>query len=111
MKNHNRNWRPPTDVYESEDHIIVKVEIAGMSQENFEITYYKNILSISGCRTDENSTIKSFHQLEIGYGEFQSTIEINIPIQIDQAEAIYKNGFLLLKLPKSKPKSIQVKEQ
>ena len=81
-----------------------------MVHENFEITYYKNILSISGCRTDENSSRKSFHQLEIGYGEFLSTIEINLPIQVDQAEAIYKNGFLILKLPKSKPKSIKIKD-
>jgi HSP20 family protein len=110
MKNQNRNWRPPTDVYESDDHIIIKVEIAGMVQENFEITYYKNILSISGCRTDENSAKKSFHQLEIGYGEFLSTIEINLPIQVEQAEALYKNGFLILKLPKSKPKSIKIKD-
>lgn len=110
MKNQNRNWRPPTDVYESDDHIIIKVEIAGMEQENFEITYYKNILSISGCRKDENSSRKSFHQLEIGYGEFLSTIEINLPIQVDLAEAIYKNGFLILKLPKSKPKSIKIKD-
>jgi HSP20 family protein len=111
MKNQSRNWRPPTDVYESDDHIIIKVEIAGMSQENFEITFYKNVLSISGCRTDENSSIRSFHQLEIGYGEFLSTIEINIPIQVDQAEAIYNNGFLILMLPKAKPKSIKIKEQ
>ncbi|HSM25848.1 MAG TPA: Hsp20/alpha crystallin family protein [Anaerolineaceae bacterium] len=108
--NHNRNWRPPTDVYESEEHIIIKVEIAGMSQEDFEITYFKNLLKITGCRTDENSSIKAFHQLEIGYGEFLSTIEINIPIQVDKAEATYKNGFLLLKLPKAQPKSIQIKE-
>ena len=110
MKNQNQTGRPPTDVYESDDHIIIKVEIAGMLQENFEITYYKNILSISGCRTDENSSIKSFHQLEIGYGEFLSTIEINTPIQVDQAEAIYKNGFLTLLLPKTKPKSIKIKD-
>ncbi len=110
MKNQNQTWRPPTDVYETDDHIIIKVEIAGMMQENFEITYYKKILSISGCRTDENSSIKSFHQLEIGYGEFLSTIEINIPIQVDQAEAIYKNGFLTLLLPKTKPKLIKIKE-
>ena len=108
--NHNPNWRPPTDVYESEEHIIIKVEIAGMAQDDFEITFFKNLLKISGCRTDENSSIKAFHQLEIGYGEFLSTIEINIPIQVENAEATYKNGFLLLKLPKSLPKSIQIKE-
>ncbi len=108
MITNTRNWRPPTDVYESDEFIIVKVEVAGMAQENFEITFFKNILSISGCRSDENSSIKSFHQLEIGYGEFLTSIEINIPVQVDKADAIYKNGFLIIELPKSHPKTIHI---
>lgn len=108
MITNTRNWRPPTDVYESDDCIIIKVEIAGMSQEDFDITYFKNILSISGTRADENSTVKSFHQLEIGYGDFLTSIEIRIPVQVDEAEAIYQNGFLVIKLPKAKPKNISI---
>lgn len=109
MITNTRNWRPPTDVYESDDCIIVKVEIAGMSQEKFEITYFKNVLNISGCRSDEISTKKAFHQLEIGYGEFLTSIELNIPIQVDKAEANYQNGFLTINLPKSQPKNIHIK--
>ena len=108
MITNTRNWRPPTDVYESDEFIIVKVEVAGMSQENFEITFYKNVLCISGCRSDENSSIKSFHQLEIGFGEFQTSIEINIPVQVDEADAEYNNGFLIIRLPKSHPKTIHI---
>jgi HSP20 family protein len=104
-----RNWRPPTDVYESDDCIIVKVEIAGMDQEKFDITYFKNTLNISGCRSDENSSIKAFHQLEIGYGEFLTSVEISVPIQDDKSEAIYQNGFLIISLPKSHPKNILIK--
>lgn len=109
MITNTRNWRPPTDVYESDDCIIVKVEIAGMDQEKFKITYFKNTLNISGCRTDENSSIKAFHQLEIGYGDFSTSIEINMPIQVDKSEAIYQNGFLIISLPKSHPKNILIK--
>lgn len=109
MITNTRNWRPPTDVYESDDCIIVKVEIAGMDQEKFNITYFKNTLNISGCRTDENSSIKAFHQLEIGYGDFSTSIEINMPIQVDKSEAIYQNGFLIISLPKSHPKNILIK--
>ena len=109
MITHSRNWRPPTDVYETTDCLIVKVEIAGMSQENFDITFFKNTLSISGLRVDENSSIKAFHQLEIGYGEFLTSIEFNSPVQVEKAEAVYQNGFLIIKLPKTQPKSILIK--
>ena len=30
-------WHPPTDVYETEDDFIVKVEIAGMRDEDFTV--------------------------------------------------------------------------
>ena len=30
-------WRPPTDLFEVEDSYVVRIEIAGMSEDDFEI--------------------------------------------------------------------------
>ena len=43
-------WRPPTDVYEREDSIIVRVEIAGMNEKDFAISLDQNTLVIRGVR-------------------------------------------------------------
>ncbi|MDC4226462.1 MAG: hypothetical protein MPW15_19995 [Candidatus Manganitrophus sp.] len=41
-------WRPPVDFYETEEELIVKVEIAGVREEDFEITLYNDTLVIGG---------------------------------------------------------------
>ena len=34
-----RLWRPPTDVYETDDAVTVKIEIAGMDPKDFNISF------------------------------------------------------------------------
>lgn len=108
--NHSNSWRPPTDVYETEQDIIIKVEIAGMNEEDFQIIFNKNTLIINGFRKDDILTKKAFHQVEIGYGDFTSVIELSIPIRIEDTEASYNNGFLSIVLPKALPKKIKIKK-
>jgi HSP20 family protein len=102
-----RVWRPPTDLYEIEGVIIVRVEIAGMSEGDFSINIDQNILSITGVRT-ETGEKRAYYQMEIPFGEFSTEIEIPSPITIDEVQAEYRDGFLLVTLPKAKPKEIKI---
>ncbi|NTU74489.1 Hsp20/alpha crystallin family protein, partial [Candidatus Roizmanbacteria bacterium] len=45
-------WRPPTDLYETEDRFIIRIEIAGMNKEEFCVSLEANTLTISGTRPD-----------------------------------------------------------
>ena len=92
-------WRPPTDVYETEDSIVVKVEVAGMAEDDFAITFADRNLIISGIRRDPSAKL-GYHQMEIPYGEFRTDIYVSKAINIDEIEASYENGFLLVTLPK-----------
>ncbi|PKO18392.1 MAG: hypothetical protein CVU39_02845 [Chloroflexi bacterium HGW-Chloroflexi-10] len=103
-----KGWRPPTDVYETESEIIVKVEIAGLDTDQFDITFNNNVLSINGNRSDDVVGKKAFHQMEIGFGDFSTSIEIKTPINLDSASAQYTLGFLIITLPKSLPKFIKI---
>lgn len=105
---HSQKWRPPTDVFETVDSIILRIEISGMNEEDIDITINKNIINISGIRVDKILDKNAFHQMEVNFGEFNTSIEINVPIQIDKAEAKYSNGMLIIVLPKAKQKSISV---
>jgi len=93
-------WRPPTDVFETQDNFVVRVEIAGMKESDFSITLDKQILSISGIRPDLPER-KAFYQMEIHFGEFGSEIEIPGPVDPDRVEAVYQDGFLRVNLPKA----------
>ncbi len=97
-------WRPPTDVYETSDLVVIKVEIAGMGPEDFEISFSDRILQIHGNRVDKQRKL-SYHCLEIQYGEFLSEVYLPGHYAQDQIEAQYENGFLTITLPKMSPES------
>jgi HSP20 family protein len=45
-------WVPNTDVYVTDNGLVIKVELSGMRSENLEITVEGNRLRISGTRPD-----------------------------------------------------------
>ena len=92
-------WSPPTDVYEIEDRYIVKVEIAGMREDNFEVAIEDNILMISGHRPDFAER-RAFHQMEIQFGKFEIALGLPAPVDMENATAQYEDGFLTINLPK-----------
>lgn len=98
-------WRPPTDIYETEDNFIIKVEIAGMREEDIEVAVENNLLLISGNRLDVPEQKAYYHQMEIQSGKFEIAAEIPVPVDVEQAGAVYKDGFLTVILPKSIPQS------
>ena len=93
-------WSPPTDVYETEENYVIKVEIAGMRDEDFEVAFENNILIISGYRSDSNER-RAYHQMEIRFGRFELAVEIPVALDIERATAEYKDGFLAVVLPKA----------
>ncbi len=100
-------WTPPTDIYETEENFTVRVEIAGMREDDFEVAVENNILMISGNRSDLNER-RGYHQMEIRFGKFEIAVEIPVPVDIESAKAEYKDGFLLIQLPKTNPKQVKV---
>lgn len=85
-------WSPPTDVYETEENFVVRVEIAGMRDEDFEVTIENHILFISGIRPDFGGR-RAYHQMEILSGRFEIAVEITVPVDVDASTAEYKDGF------------------
>ena len=102
-------WRPPTDVYETEDVIMVRVEIAGMRETDFSIQLVDRSLVIRGVRQDIPER-RSYHQMEIPFGEFSTEIDLLVPVVPELIEAVYRDGFLRVMLPKARPQQIKVGE-
>lgn len=100
-------WRPPTDVFESEDAFVVVVEVAGMRGMEISVSLDKEVLSIRGMRADTGK-MKAYHQMEIAYGEFESKVKLPRRIDQENIEATYSDGFLRVVMPKIKSKNIQI---
>ncbi len=73
-------WVPNTDVYVGDDGIVIRAEIAGMRREDLELTVEGNTLRIRGCRLPED-------------------------VDLQQAKAVYQNGFLQIDVPRKRKKS------
>ena len=94
------SWVPNTDVYLSENGIVIKVELAGMRREDLELTVEGNQLKISGQRPDGCRPSKcKFLVMEIDYGAFESVIELPEGYDLSRAKAAYQNGFLRIDVP------------
>lgn len=92
-------WSPPTDFYETDDAYVVRVEVAGMRDQDFDVSLENNFLTISGVRPDISQR-RAYHQMEIRFGRFSTSVGIPGLVNIEKAEAVYEDGFLVVTLPK-----------
>lgn len=94
------HWVPNTDIYTTDNGIVIKVELAGMRSEYLEITVESNRLRINGNRPDGCRASKcSFLAMSIDYGPFESVLEVPPGYDLTQAKAAYLNGFLRIDVP------------
>ena len=94
------HWGPNTDVYSTEEGLVIKVELAGMKSDSLEITVEGNRLRIAGNRPDNCRASKcSFLVMEISYGPFESVLELPPAYDLTRAKAAYLNGFLRIDVP------------
>jgi len=89
------------EVEETDKEIVVRVEVPGMEKEDCRITIEGNVLYLSGEKRFKQETHDStYHVMERAYGAFQRTISLPRNVDVDKAEASYKNGVMSIRLPK-----------
>ena len=100
-------WRPLADIRESTEMMTIKIELAGVREEDIEVTLYEDALVVSGERQDdpERSENLYYHEAQIRYGPFRVEMLILSPIDREGIQARYENGFLWVDLPKKLPES------
>lgn len=104
------SWRPNTDVYATDNALVIKVELAGMRSDHLEIMVEGSRLRITGNRPDGCRAPKcSFLVMEISYGPFEVALEIPPDYDLSHARAAYLNGFLRLDVPVAEKKAHRTK--
>jgi len=96
-------FEPPADVYETEDAVIVRLEIAGLqgNSRSVNVEIHDDLLTISGERLDPAAgAARQYEQMEIQTGPFQRTLRL--PCLVDETAAVarYEDGYLAVQLPK-----------
>lgn len=107
-------WRPPVNIFEKEDSLIVMVEAAGVKPDNIKVVLDNNILTISGKREDPFAgDSRNFYTMEISFGTFERRISLPYKIDTDRALVKNKEGFIQIILPRveSDRKVIEIEEE
>ncbi len=98
-----RSFHPPMDIYETEESLVIVLEIAGVRGDDIQVLFEKGLLSISGNRTEFSPSPKTqLHQMEIDYGYFERTLRVPFPLNADEIKATYREGFLMVTIPKNR---------
>jgi len=93
-------WQPPTDVYETEREVLIRVEIAGMRDGHFHLTCHERLIVIDGARSEIAREQRAYQQMEIHSGDFRIEVELPARVNLTALRAEYDDGFLRIVLPK-----------
>lgn len=100
-------WQPPTDIYETADDLVVRIEVAGIDADQVRISLVDRVLTVSGMRKDPESKV-GYHRMEIPYGPFQTSALLPRRVDPSQVRAEYSDGFLTIVIPKASPVRVPV---
>ncbi len=105
-------YTPATDIYETQEQLIVLADMPGVKQDGVDITLEQNILTIYGHVDQPEFPGYSLSYAEYGTGSYRRVFALSNEIDREGIQASVKNGVLKLILPKSKramPRKIRVK--
>ncbi len=91
-----------SDVVETDDSVEVSVELPGLDDKDLEVTLSGDTLTIKGeKKVERQDEKKGFYLSERSYGSVFRAIPLPPGVDMDKAEAKFKNGVLTVTLPKS----------
>ncbi len=111
--NANTDYAPRVNIIENDNRIKLNFELPGLERDDIKVTVKEGLLTVSGNRKVESKEeIENFVRSEIYSGQFSRSFTLPETVETDKISADYKNGLLILNLPKSekaKPKTIDIK--
>lgn len=102
---------PPVNLYDKGDEIVLAAEIPGVPKEKLQVDLRENVIVLSGTRDPAPYENASALREEIPSGTFTKSLRLSAKVVADKAEAQYKDGILLIRMPKSeesKPRQIAI---
>ena len=107
-----RIYRPMADICETENGIVIALDIPGAGQDDVEITLEKRVLTIKARGQQTRPEAYSPVYAEYGEGDYERAFSLSEEIDEAKIKAAVHAGVLMLELPKvepAKPKRIKVK--
>jgi HSP20 family protein len=106
-------WAPVVDITEDAKEFLIKAELPEVKKDDAKVTVENGVLTLTGeRRLEKEEKDRKFHRIERSYGSFLRSFALPETTDGAKVTAEFKDGILLVRLPKSemaKPASIEVK--
>lgn len=106
------NWHPTVDIYENENHIVIKAELPGVDKKDVHVDVNGRVLTLKGERMlDRKVKEENYFRQERVFGKFERSFTLPTEINSDKINADFKGGVLKVDIPKPeehKPKKITI---
>lgn len=102
-------WNPSINLYEDDTGFHLVADLAGIDPEVVDLRVEQNRLILRGvrpaprppdCSDKQAAAALRLHHMEIEYGPFIRTVDLPEAIDVKRIEAVYRNGFLWVKMPR-----------
>ena len=94
-------WIPNADIVETEDALLVKVEVPGVAPSGLSVSVLGGNLILQGDKARPEPEARSkFHLAERAFGRFRRVINLGVPVNTHRAEARLQDGLLRVRFPK-----------
>ncbi|MGE5858288.1 MAG: Hsp20/alpha crystallin family protein [Solirubrobacterales bacterium] len=107
-----RRWIPAMDLVETEDHLVLRGDLPGMTEDDVDIEIKDGVLTVSGERkTDHEEKGEGYHRVERAFGSFSRSLNLPQGVDPEKIEAKFDNGVLEVRIPKpaeAKPTRVEI---
>ncbi|MEX2113037.1 MAG: Hsp20/alpha crystallin family protein [Pirellulales bacterium] len=104
-------FRPPVDIVEKADELLLIADLPGAASESIDIDFNDGLLTIEGAVAGRYDEKMNALLAEYGVGNFHRAFRVSEQIDSNRIHAEFTNGVLTVHLPKAeaaKPRKIQV---
>ena len=90
---------PVTDIFETKEGYVFRIEIPGVPREDIQIEIVNNILTIKGQKKEQSEIRKeNYYRMESHNGPFSRTFHLPRDVEPDKIDAVLRDGILELKI-------------
>ena len=105
-------WLPAMDLVESENDLVLRADLPGLTEDDVNIELEDNVLTISGqCKAEHEERKEGYYRLERASGSFSRSLTLPEGIDPDKVQANFERGVLEVRIPKPeqrKPRKVTI---
>ena len=92
-------WQPAVDIYHCDKEWLIKIDLAGVKQEDIEVSASDHFLTLKGQRRDlQIQEGQQTYSMEISYNRFERVLELPFDAKDASIQMDYQDGMLFIRI-------------